>query len=72
MKISVDLPDDTDPKAVDALEKAITDAGGTWDLGDEAEMPPEMPGMPPAMPPGQAGAIMQTQGAQGLRPPGLG
>lgn len=67
MRVTVTLPDDIDPKAVDALEKAITDAGGEWKVGDE--VPEEMP---PPMPPGAAGAMMQAQGAQALRPPGLG
>lgn len=66
MLLTVTLPDDADPKTVDALEKAITDAGGEWTVGDE--VPEEMPPMPP----GAAGAMMQANGAQALRPPGLG
>jgi len=79
MKITVDIPDSADPKTIDALEKAITQAGGTWSEGDDNpaedmdEMAPEPgemePGMPPGMPPMPPG---MPPGMPGMPPGGAG
>jgi hypothetical protein len=72
MDITVTLPDDADPKTVDALEKAIETAGGTWtpsggaeESAEPTQEPGEMmaPGSQMPLPPPPAGPLAAGPGA---------
>lgn len=59
MKFTVILPDATADETMSAIAQAVNDAGGTV---EPVAPDPNMP---------SPGAVMQDQGAFGLRPPGM-
>lgn len=65
MKLEVELPDDIPTPKLDQITKAIEAVGGTWN-------PEEPEAAAPPMDPAMMGQMMSQQGAQSLRPPGLG